>query len=369
MFFRWVCPRAAVTSYIAVDGRYYFLLRFECSLLFPGVLWMVTVILEWLLLFPVVFCCTLDVCCYFLVRCAWSLPFLGVFWLVAVVSCCTLDGHCFFLVPSGWSLLFRGAFTSNTCHTQANTRQSNDTTPNKPKYCARAHLPNCYECPPQKSGGHSLPSASLTAGASCCCPKQKIFPLPPLALVVLHFASQPLQRAVWSISCIADCMLLSDCSVTDDICKQVAARLAQAQAEACIRPITPAHFFQLPPITGLSTQSPSHSHCFFCYPPVTKIGPESSIIVRSQESPARNPRSFPLGTPLGTPSGPRRVRAAAGSLRQRTSHHWISTLPEQHGEDRSDHASSRLRRGSCWCPRPIQGSHQAGGTSDKQRCA
>ena len=83
---------------------------------------------------------------------------------------------------------------------------------------------------------------------------KKIFPLPPLALVVLHFASQPLQRAVWSISCIAVCMLLSDCSVTDHICKQVAVRLTQAQAEACIKPITPAHPFQLPPITGLSTQ-------------------------------------------------------------------------------------------------------------------
>ena len=94
--------------------------------------------------------------CYFLVRSAWSLSFPSVFCLVAVVSCCTLDGHCFFLVPSGWSLLFRGAFTSNTCHTQANTKQSNNTAPNKPKYCAQAHLPKCYECPPQKSGGHSL---------------------------------------------------------------------------------------------------------------------------------------------------------------------------------------------------------------------
>ena len=98
---------------------------------------------------------------------------------------------------------------------------------------------------------------------------KKNFPLPPLALVVLHFASQPLQRAVWSISCIAVCMLLSDCSVTDHICKQVAVRLAQAQAEACIKPITPAHPFQLPLITGLSTQSPTHSHSFFCHPPVT----------------------------------------------------------------------------------------------------
>ena len=30
--------RVDVTSYIAVDGRCYFLLRFECSLLIPGVL-------------------------------------------------------------------------------------------------------------------------------------------------------------------------------------------------------------------------------------------------------------------------------------------------------------------------------------------
>ena len=78
----------------------------ECSLLFPGVLWMVTVILEWLLLFPVVFCCTPDGPCYFLVRSAWSLLFLGVLWMVVVVYRCALHGHCHFLVYSGWSLLF-----------------------------------------------------------------------------------------------------------------------------------------------------------------------------------------------------------------------------------------------------------------------
>ena len=175
VFLRWVCPRTAGLT--SPPTLLWMAVVISCCVLhahlFPGVLWMVTVILEWLLLFPVVLCCTLDGRCYFLVRSAWSLSFLGVFWLVAVVSCCTLDGHCFFLVPSGWSLLFRGAFTSNTCHTQANTRQSSEPAPNKPKHCARAHLPNCYECPPQKSGGHSLPSASLTAGASCSCPKQK----------------------------------------------------------------------------------------------------------------------------------------------------------------------------------------------------
>ena len=159
----------------------------------------------------------------------WSLLSPDAPWMVTV----------FFLVPSGWSLLFRGAFTSNTCHTQANTRQSNDTAPKKPKYCARARPPNCYECPPQKSGGHSLLSASLTAGASCSCPKQKKFPLPPLALVVLHLASQPLQRAVWSIPCIAVCMLLSDCSMNDHIYKQVAVRLFMlAQAKISEHPLS-----------------------------------------------------------------------------------------------------------------------------------
>ena len=168
-----------VISWCALDGHCNFgivavvsccfLLHSVWSLLFPSALCMVIVI-SW---------CPLDGRCCFPVRSGWSLSFLGVFWLVAVASCCNLDGQCFFLVPSGWSLLFPGRCTSNTCHTHANTRQSSETAPNKPKHCARAGLPNCYECPPQKSGGHSLPSASLTAGASCSCPKQKNFPPPP----------------------------------------------------------------------------------------------------------------------------------------------------------------------------------------------
>ena len=36
----------------------------------------------------------------------WSLLFPGVLWMVTVISCCALDGHCYFLVFSGWSLLF-----------------------------------------------------------------------------------------------------------------------------------------------------------------------------------------------------------------------------------------------------------------------
>ena len=113
------------------------------------------------------------------------------FGMVVVVSCCTLDGHCYFLARSGWSQLFPGPFTSNTCHTKADTRQSSKTAPNKPKHCARAHLPNCYQCPPRKAGGQSLPSASLTAGASCSCPKQKKIspPIPRPRPAPLRFAT------------------------------------------------------------------------------------------------------------------------------------------------------------------------------------
>ena len=78
--------------------RYYFLLCSGWLLLFPGVLWMVTVI-SW---------CALDVHCYFLVCSGWSLLFTGVPWMVTVISWCALDGHCCFLVCCGWSLLFPG---------------------------------------------------------------------------------------------------------------------------------------------------------------------------------------------------------------------------------------------------------------------
>ena len=120
----------------------------------------------------------------------------------------------------------------------------------------RLKSPEATRCPlPPSLQEHHAPA-----------PNKKNFPLPPLALVVLHFASQPLQRAVWSISCIAVCMLLRMLSLTAHICKQVSVRPAQAQAEArpliCIRPITPTHFFQLPPVTGLSTniQSTTFQH-------------------------------------------------------------------------------------------------------------
>ena len=119
VIFRSVCPRTAglslpptslrmavVISCCFLNAHCYFLVSCGCSLFFPRVLQMVTVILEWLLLFPVVSRCTLDAACYFLVRSAWSFIFLGVLWMVAVVSLCAVDGHCYFLVYSGWSLLF-----------------------------------------------------------------------------------------------------------------------------------------------------------------------------------------------------------------------------------------------------------------------
>ena len=179
LFFFVAFRMLTVISWCALDGycnfgivavvSCCFLLHSRWFLVLPSALCMVIVI-SW---------CVLDGRCCFAVRFGWTLSFLGVFWMVTVVSCCTLDGHYYFLVPSGWSLLFPGPFTSNTCHTQANTRQRSETAPNKPKHCARAHLPNCYQCPPQKSGGHSLPSPSRTEGASCSCPRQKKFSASP----------------------------------------------------------------------------------------------------------------------------------------------------------------------------------------------
>ena len=166
-FFGWVCPRtagltlsptslwmAAVISCCVLDAHCYFLVCTGWSLLFPGVLHMVNAISGWSLLFPIVSCCTLDGHCYFLVcsggswlfpgaiwmvtaiswcpldgRCCfllhsgWSLLFFGALWMVGVSSWCALEDHGYFLVLPGWSLLFLGSFTSNTCHTEANTRQ------------------------------------------------------------------------------------------------------------------------------------------------------------------------------------------------------------------------------------------------------
>ena len=80
-----------------MDGHCYILVHSRWSLLFPGVLWMVTVI-SW---------CALNGRCYFEARSGWSLLCLGAFWMVTVISWCAPDGHCYFVVRSGWSIIFR----------------------------------------------------------------------------------------------------------------------------------------------------------------------------------------------------------------------------------------------------------------------
>ena len=82
-------------SWCALDGDCYFLLCSGWSLLFSGVLWMVTVISllcsRWLLLFP------------------------GVLGMVTVICWCALDGYCYLVLCSGWLLLFLGVPVPQGC--------------------------------------------------------------------------------------------------------------------------------------------------------------------------------------------------------------------------------------------------------------
>ena len=98
----------AMICWFVLDGCSYFLVRCTWVWLFPGALWMVTVILGAIWLVAATSWCLLDGRCCFLVRSAWLLLFLGALWMVAGILWCALDGRCDFLVRSGWGLLICG---------------------------------------------------------------------------------------------------------------------------------------------------------------------------------------------------------------------------------------------------------------------
>ena len=130
--------------------------------------------------------CVLDGHCYFVVCSGWSLLFPGVLWMVTGISWCALDGHRYFVVRSGWSLSFLKALRMVTISA------SKVRTP-----LAGVGFPHltCIMLMPKTKGHFPLPPLPLLLSLLC----------PSLLFVLLVYAgivgigAQPLPRTLLSM--------------------------------------------------------------------------------------------------------------------------------------------------------------------------